>query len=175
MDSLLLDLFVVVLVMSPVEFSVPVQVDPAVWASLKRFNMVCELTDAQANYGQSFADELSWTRNWWRQTRNCPPITDVVWLPLHEEVRLMLCYNQNYRCWLERRRAVFLKDADELDVCREETGRIGAVLEFALTAANADEHVLGRRRVALRELRAVLGPSYAMPPAVPFWRFRETP
>jgi hypothetical protein len=168
------DLLIVVLVLSPVDPSVPHRVPEPLWQALKRVALAMEVVGPHERWIEDFRSELGYVRRHSRELAGAPPLDDCLWMPPACVIRECRTLNLGYQQCLDMRRQVALHRQDELTEALAEARSLAEVWCLVEAASCSSKSWVCRRR-ALQRLQEVLGPDAyyngQLPPCVPLWRF----
>jgi hypothetical protein len=172
---LMIRLYVLALVFSPIDLPRPQHAPAAFWKELKALAMHLEIVGPHERWIDDWRSEVGYVRRHWQELATAPPLADAARFPDPAIVKECRNFNRAYERLLEARIDA-LHDQEKMLQALRETHTLGHVWALLETATSENQSWVCRRR-SLMYLREILQPEayYAgkLPPAAPLHRFEE--
>ncbi|MCX7699822.1 MAG: hypothetical protein N2039_03000 [Gemmataceae bacterium] len=123
---------------------------------------------------EEWSADLRVLRRRYHELKDAPPLADAHRCPDRRTVGELIRANRSLRRWLQARQALEVDRLGWLRETAEETDELHQVWDL-IRQAGSEVYYVPVRRLALKRLRQVLGPTAYeagdWPPHVPWWRF----
>lgn len=171
-------LWVLILILSPVEIPVSAHAGPEDWQALKALSLTAELVGPHENWVPDFRSEVRYVRHHARALMDAPPLADAALLPPLEYTADAARIAEQHLARLEWHQFSTPHRSDWFAAAITEVRGRACVWE-SIRAASMTGHAWAHRRTALARVREVMGPEayYAgrWPAPVPLWTLTELP
>lgn len=151
-----MQVIILLLILSPIEPSVPIIVPQPCWNALKDIAMVMELSGPRCPWVNNFRSEIQWVRKNWRECHDCPSIKDCQKLPSKEDCQRHLAVVQEYQKYLEVNKILRLHWVERLIEPTERATWLANFWRIAMEAMDESQNWANRRR-ALDKMRTLMG------------------
>lgn len=189
---------ILLLLLLPICPDLPADADPASWQSLKDTSHLLEVCRRDAQWSRfetdeeiddhgnlitwetwDFGRELRWVHGMWRTLYAAPPLADAHRWPSQEHIAACTKFNFDYQEILRNRKLTEMYRSEAFDELLTEACQLAHVWELAYHMRSGDAFAFASRRLAMIELRGLIGPEnyYAgrLPPHVPLRWFTLIP